>query len=382
MWMLISAVVLPPLIFNLRQWRLDLDRIQKLVDSRKKTPCLDQRDGKSPKVSFLVAAWNEEGTLRSCMKAIQRLNYPSLEVVLCAGGMDRTWKIASEFNDPRLVLLAQQPGDGREGALRRCLERATGEIIYLLDSDCRVTGTAFARILSPILSGDEQVVTCSPCTPFPEQMENPFVVSQCACQVYTSIYQPEYTSGLLGANCAILREAVEQAGGFDAAVRSGGDYDLSKRLLRQGKRVRYEVEAFFPIEFQTQMRPYLRQQARWIRNVVTHGMRFGAYQEVVSGLSTSLVGLAMIALPCLALALARWQGISPVVAGFPAAVWSSALLNAWLSRLRYVKVAARWLGVRFPLRALALLPLFLLIDFVAWTIPLIQYPSRSLRERW
>ena len=100
----------------------------------------------------------------------------------------------------------------------------------------------------------------------------------------------------MGANSAILRQAVEQAGGFNAALRTGGDYDLGKRLLRQQKRVRYEVEASFPIEFHTDVRGYLRQQARWIRNVAVHGLRFGAYREVASSLSCSFVGFAMLLL--------------------------------------------------------------------------------------
>jgi cellulose synthase/poly-beta-1,6-N-acetylglucosamine synthase-like glycosyltransferase len=185
----------------------------------------------------------------------------------------------------------------------------------------------------------------------------------------------------LGANSAILRQAVEQAGGFNAALRTGGDYDLGKRLLRQQKRVRYEVEASFPIEFHTDVRGYLRQQARWIRNVAVHGLRFGAYREVASSLSCSLVGFAMLLLPCLALMLA-FSGISATAARLFAAVWTCAFLQGFLSRLRYLRVAERWLGVRFPRRMVAWIPLFLLIDFVAWAIPLIQYPSRALRERW
>jgi cellulose synthase/poly-beta-1,6-N-acetylglucosamine synthase-like glycosyltransferase len=380
-WILILGVLLPPLIFNLRQWRLDLKRIHRLEASRTKIPPLDLPADQAPGVSFLVAAWNEESTLRSCIEAIQRLSYPNFQILLCAGGTDGTWKIASKFSDPRLVLIAQRPGDGKQESLQRCLEKASGKIVYLLDAGGFITSGAFARILGPILSGDEQVVTGSPCTPIPEQIKNPFVASQCASQVYTSVYQPQYSSGLLGANSAILRQAVDQAGGFNAAFRTGGDYDLGKRLLRQQKRIRYEVEASFPIEFHTDVRGYLRQQARWIRNVAVHGLRFGAYREVASSLSCSLVGFAMLLLPCLALMLA-FTRISATAGRVLAAIWMCAFLHGFFSRLRYLRVAERWLGVRFPQRVLAWLPLFLLIDFVAWTIPLIQYPSRVMRERW
>jgi cellulose synthase/poly-beta-1,6-N-acetylglucosamine synthase-like glycosyltransferase len=383
MWMLIPAVVLLPLILNLRQWRLDLARVQRLVAARMEIPPLDLHGNPAPRVSFLVAAWNEESTLLSCLEAIQRLGYPNLEIVLCAGGTDRTWQIASKFSDPRLILLPQDPGDGKQKSLQRCLERAgRGEILYLLDADCLITGAAFARMLAPILGGGEQAVTGSPCTPFPEQFGIPFVMSQCASRVYTSLFQPENCSGLVGANCAITRRVLEQAGGFNAAVRAGGDYDLGKRLRRQGTRVHYEVEASIPIEFHSEVRAYLRQQARWIRNVVIHGWRFGEYREVASCLCTSLVGLAMLALPCFSLVLALLPAIPPAIVQISVAAWALAFLHALFSRLRYLNMASRWLGVRFPRRVTALLPLFLMIDFVAWTIPLIQYPSKAGRERW
>jgi cellulose synthase/poly-beta-1,6-N-acetylglucosamine synthase-like glycosyltransferase len=382
MWMLILAVAALPLIVNLCLWRLDLAHLRVLAASRKPVPSLDLPDGRVPKVSFLVPAWNRESTLRSCIEAIQQVHYAGIEIILCAGGTDRTWMIASELNDPRLILLAQQAGEGKQRSLERCLEKATGEIVYLLDADGYITAEAFARLIGPILSGDERVVTNSPYTPYPEWIGNPFVVSQCASQLYTSIHQPEYSSGLLGSNSAIQRRALEQSGGFRADVSTGVDYHLGKRLLRQGNRVRYEVDGSFPTGFHLQVRPYLRQQTRWMRNVVIHGIHFHAWREVIPCLATSLIGLAMLVLPCLWLMLVFSAGVSPAVPRIVAAVWACALLHAFLSRLRYLTVAERRLSVRFPRRMPALLPLFMLIDFIAWTIPLIQYPSRTLRERW
>jgi hypothetical protein len=109
-------------------------------------------------------------------------------------------------------------------------------------------------------------------------------------------------------------------------------------------------------------------------------MRYRAYREVAACLFTSLVGLAMLVLPCLSLALAL-SG-SPVIARITAAIWALGFLHGFLSRLRYLKVAAVWLGIRFPNRVAARLPMYLLVDFLAWTIPLGQYLSRRARERW
>lgn len=381
--LLIAAVVLLPLLLNLRLWRRDRKRIRTLRAAwRGASPALDLTPDQVQRVSFLVPAWNAESTLRACVEAILRLPYPDFEVVLCAGGSDRTWQIALQFRDPRLIVLEQRPGDGKQKSLRRCLERASGEIIYLLDADCLITAAAFARILGPILSHKEQAVTGSLHTPFPEQLNIPFVVNQRACLVYTLLYQPDYRPGLQGRNCAIRRPTLEQAGAFDTDVRTGTDYDLAKRLVRQGTRIRHEVDASSSALFHTQVGAYWRQQSRFLRNVAMHGFRFRSYREAASSLGTSLVGFTMLAVPCGALVLACLLGGSSNIVRMLAAVWAFGFLYAFFSRLRYLKVATAWLGIRIPRRVYALLPVFLLIDFVAWAMPLAQYPFASLRKRW
>ncbi len=381
--LLIAAVVLLPLGLNLRLWRRDRKRIRTLrAAPREASPALELTSDPAQRVSFLVPAWNAGSTLRACVEAMLRLPYPDFEVVLCAGGSDGTWQIASQFRDPRLILLEQRPGDGKQKSLRRCLERASGEIIYLLDADCLITAAAFARILGPILSHKEQAVTGNVHTPFPEQVNIPFVVSQRACLVYTLLYQPDYRPGLQGMNCAIRRPALEQAGAFSTDVRTGTDYDLAKRLVRQGTRIRHQVDASFPTMFHTRVGAYWRQQTRFLRNVAMHGFRFRSYGEVASSLGTTLVGFTMLALPCCALVLACFLGGSSNIVRMLAAVWAFGFLYAFFSRLRYLKVVNAWLGIRIPSRVYALLPVFLLIDFVAWAIPLAQYPVASWRKRW
>lgn len=367
-----------PLILNVLQFRRDLEHLHRLTARQGKVAPQDLLRHGAPRVSFLVAAWNEESTLRSCLEAILGLNYPNLELILCAGGTDRTWEIAQAIADARLILLAQEPAEGKQRSLARGLERATGEVVYLLDAGGRITAQAFARVLDAIVNGGEEAVTCSPCTPYPAQLENAFVVNQCAGRIYTSLHQPEYCSGILGANSAIRRSALEKAGGFRRELRGGVDYDLGKRLLARGFRIRYEARASFPVEFHTDIRGYLRQQARWLRNVVIHGMRFGAYGEVASCLATSLIGLAMLVVPF----LPAVPAISPSAARTLGVTWAIGFSHAFFSRVRYLRVAARWLGIRLPRRAIALLPVFLLIDFVAWTIPLFQYPLKRWREVW
>ncbi len=380
-WLLAPFVLLLPLILNVRCWRRDLERVRALVAARRKISYDDLLRHGHSRVSFLVAAWNEEATLAACIQSILNLGYPELELILCAGGTDKTFEIASQFRDSRLKLLRQNAGDGKQKSLSRCLELASGEIIYLIDADSALTPAAFVRTVAAIVIDREDAVTSTPCTPFPHQSSSAFAISQCASWSYTSLRQPKYGASLVGMNAAIRHTALKKVGGFDASVAAGGDFELGKRLRRAGFRIRYEPDASFPIEFQTNLRIYWRQQARWLRNVVIHGVSFGAYREAAMCLLTSLIGLAMLVAPFVLLA-GFLLHLRRAILLTLSAIWAVGLFHALFSRIRYLKVAAEWLGIRVPANTILYTPGFLFIDFVAWAIPLFQYPWRSAREKW
>lgn len=382
MWKLALAAVLLPLAANILKWRKDVRRIHERAASLEHNGEARLSAGSSGRVSFLIAAWQEADTLPACLDAIARLDYPDLEIVLCAGGGDGTWESASRRRDARLVLLRQLQGEGKQKALQRCLEKATGEIVYLLDADCRVSAGAFERLAGPILRGEEDAVTSCPCAPDAGQRSHAFVVSQCASRAYTALYQARYARGLWGANSVVRREVLERAGGFDCGARAGGDYDLGLRLMSAGTRIRHLPEAMFAIVFHTDASRYLRQQARWLRNVTLHGIRYRAYGPAAKALRTSLVGLAMIGLPVAALVSGWRLGAASPVALVCGAAWVFAFWHATLSRIRYAAVAARWPGLRIPWRTIAFIPVYLMLDFAAWTLALAQYSRKEWRQGW
>ena len=353
-----------------------------MISSRKPVAPLVPPTGPAPRISFLIAAWNEAHGIAACLESVVQLSYPNLEVVVCAGGSDRSFEIASQIDDPRLIVLEQCAGDGKQHSLRRCLERASGEIIYQLDADCRIPEATFARVAGPVVRREEEVVNGTVYTPLPGQLDNPFVVSQCANWVYTALHRPAYCARLTGANSALRRDLLEQVGAFHPEVGVGEDYELAKRLVQAGARIRYAFDASIVTEHPTRFRAYFNQQARWLRSAVVHGPRFGAWREAATNLRTSLVGLAMLALPCLCLTLMLVAGTTSLTLRLIATIWAVLFLHALCSRVRYLKFTSLWLGIQIPWRTYLLLPGYVLLDFLAWTIPLFQYPVRSWREHW
>jgi cellulose synthase/poly-beta-1,6-N-acetylglucosamine synthase-like glycosyltransferase len=280
------------------------------------------------------------------------------------------------------LVLEQGAGEGKLHSLQRCFEASTGELIYLTDADCVIEELAFFLCVNPILTEGEQVVTGSLYLPLPEQVSNEFVQSQMAVRAYSSASHEKYSTGLLGGNAVIRRGALAEVEAFQHGVPTGTDYDLAKRLLRQGVRIRYQLHASIHSEFPTHPRAYLRQQARWIRNVVIYGLPYGAYTEVFACLRTSFVGLAMMLGPVIYLAIALWRGPLSMAAALAGLGWALIFLQALLSRIRYQRFSEIWLQTPANAWKFGRQALYLWLDFAVWSVPLLEYPIQSRRERW
>lgn len=91
----------------------------------------------TPKVTFVVAAYNEEGGIAAKVENSLGLDYPAdrLEVLVVSNGsVDRTEEIVREFSDPRVKLLAL-PEPGKMDALNQGVQAAGGEILVFTDAD-------------------------------------------------------------------------------------------------------------------------------------------------------------------------------------------------------------------------------------------------------
>jgi cellulose synthase/poly-beta-1,6-N-acetylglucosamine synthase-like glycosyltransferase len=398
-------------LVNLLIWRLDRHRALNL-----KAGSTDQFSLPSVlpavRVSFLIAAWNERTNVGRCLESILALPYPDMEIVLCTGGQDGTYAIAdttvSRLLDAknlraRAIVLEQKPGEGKQRALQRCLEAATGELIYLTDADCLIQEQAFARCIVPLLQQSEKVVTGSFYLPLPDQERNPFVQIQASGRAYSATQrwcasQPLYRAGLQGANCAMRRNTLMEAGEFKNIVFTGTDYDLAKRLLERGSRIYYDPLSSIRSEFPTNLSVYYRQQTRWIRNVLLIGMQYRAYGEVAANLRTAMLGLGMLGMPFVSLLLGlagmRWNVVFSTAAFLTwialglILIWSGLFAYAFFSRLRYLAFARIWCGVlnrpsfQYTFRTYLLIPILMLVDYVAWSLPVLEYPVKSLRQRW
>jgi glycosyltransferase involved in cell wall biosynthesis len=116
------------------------------------------------KLSILIAAYNEEATLRRCLARVLAAPLPDQmqrEIVLVDDGSeDRTWTIAQEmaaqFSEVRAF--RQHENCGKGAALRRAIAEMSGDLAIFQDADLEYDPEDYAQMLRPILTGKADVV--------------------------------------------------------------------------------------------------------------------------------------------------------------------------------------------------------------------------------
>lgn len=349
---------------HLRSWRADRERAR---TSTAAPPALNA----APRVSLLVPAWNEAAHLDAHIESYMRLSYPNKELILCAGGGDDTYMRAQRYIRGDIHVIEQQAGEGKQSALRRSLTLSSGEIIFLTDADCLLDDRAFIWTLAPLLNDGEFAAT-GRFAPLPHQRENALVAHQWAVDTYIRSFSPPYVEGLIGRCAALWRSVLDQVGGFDEPVRIGTDYWLARKLVRAGVRIRYVHESCVQTEFKDRVAPYLRQQSRWIRNILLHGQTFGASDQVRSALTQCVAGTALLLFP-LTVVLLGWISLVG---------WALLLWYGTLARWRYLRFAE--IAVDLPRRArfYALTPVFFILDQGMLAYTLIEWLLPRRRWKW
>jgi len=91
------------------------------------------------KISIIIPAYNEAKRIKQTVQEIlsflkeQKMNAEVL--VIDDGSKDNTAKIARQIKDPRLLVLAYRPNQGKGFAIRTGVKNATGDILVFIDAD-------------------------------------------------------------------------------------------------------------------------------------------------------------------------------------------------------------------------------------------------------
>ena len=111
------------------------------------------------KVSFLIAAHNEEATIREVLDRIRTLELDAQIIVVDDGSKDGTAEAVEHWRAKHggVTLLRQAPS-GKGAAIRRALAHAAGEITVIQDADMEYDPTDVPSLIEPIERGVADVV--------------------------------------------------------------------------------------------------------------------------------------------------------------------------------------------------------------------------------
>src|SRR3989344_696048 len=118
---------------------------------------------KISKLSLIGTAYNDEGNIKEfCSKAdeaLRKLNVPYEIIIVDDGSRDGTYEILKSIKQhmPPLQVVQLQRNYGQSAAIAAGFEQATGDIIFLFDTDLQQDPADIAVLYSKILEGYDVV---------------------------------------------------------------------------------------------------------------------------------------------------------------------------------------------------------------------------------
>jgi glycosyltransferase involved in cell wall biosynthesis/predicted SAM-dependent methyltransferase len=203
--------------------------------------------GGNPLVSVVMAAYNAAGYIAGAIESVLIQSYRSFElIVVDDGSTDRTADIVRGFKSEPIKYFYKENG-GVASARNYALKKAGGSFVVILDSDDMITPDFLARHLMVFEEHPEtDLVYCDDC--FIDEEDKPVRVMK----------RPEYSdskaiiSGLFHYGWAILpfrtcirKSVFDKIGLYDERLIMSEDYDMVRRFVSQGLRMRHLPAALY-----------------------------------------------------------------------------------------------------------------------------------------
>ncbi|CAG0981383.1 partial Undecaprenyl-phosphate 4-deoxy-4-formamido-L-arabinose transferase, partial [Anaerolineales bacterium] len=116
---------------------------------------------KQPSISVVIAARNEAGNIKSIFERVPKMGSRT-EIVFVEGhSRDNTYETIEQeipLHPSTPSLLFRQPGIGKADAIRLGFEKATGDILMILDADLTVPPEDLPRFYDAIVSGKGEFI--------------------------------------------------------------------------------------------------------------------------------------------------------------------------------------------------------------------------------
>ncbi|VVC04515.1 Glycosyltransferase AglE [Candidatus Bilamarchaeum dharawalense] len=221
---------------------------------------------KTPQVSIVIPAYNEEKYLEHCLKNTLAIDYPKFEVILVDdGSTDSTYKIAKSFKDERLKVYTKK-NSGKGATLNFGIGKAKGEILATMDADSYPSKNVLWELL-PYFN-DPEVMAVSPAVKikesnswFKEVQRIEYLMILFSRKVLSFIDSVSVTPGPF----SIFRASIfDKIGGFDEH-NLVEDQEIALRIQAHNYKIKSSMTADVYTEPPDTMGDLLKQRVRWQR---------------------------------------------------------------------------------------------------------------------
>lgn len=190
------------------------------------------------KISIITISFNSEKTIEKTLDSVLEQSYRPLEYVLIDGAStDKTLNIINsyipKFNEAGIeVSFRSKPDKGISDAFNKGIERATGSIIGIINSDDRLTENAL-NYIALAFEKDTDVV-CGDCLWIDDAHDIQYIRKS-----KMKLNKLKYEMVLMHPTCFVRKSTYEKHGVFDISLKYAMDKDLMARFYRKGARFKY-----------------------------------------------------------------------------------------------------------------------------------------------
>ena len=229
-----------------------------------------------PRVSVLIAAYNEARVIARTVESVLGSDYPDLEIIVVDdGSSDGTAQALAHLITPPLpspprggdtrVRCLIQENTGKASALNLALQEAQGEIVFCIDADTLVDSQAISLLVRHFadpkvgaVAGNVKVGNRGNLITLWQSIE--YITSQnLDRRGYAMLNAVPVVPGAIG---AWRRGVLNEVGGYGSDTMAE-DMDLTMRLRRAGYSVRNEPLALAFTEVPDNLGGLLKQRFRW-----------------------------------------------------------------------------------------------------------------------
>lgn len=186
-----------------------------------------------PKISIITITYNSGKTLEETIKSVINQNYPNLEYIIIDGGSSDDTLLIVEKYKKHINIVVSEPDKGISDAFNKGINRATGEIIGLINSDdILLPGTL--KILADNYSEDIDVYRGNTMI-WDEKLNNQLRVVP-SMKFTLGIFK---TNSICHPSTFISRKAYLKWGTYDLNYKFMMDADLLTRFYHKGAKMLY-----------------------------------------------------------------------------------------------------------------------------------------------